>query len=77
MEQVNNHKAIIEELNKSVTSISADIKGLLHQTASLDKALSQLAGNQATLLSMSAGKPQTPNVIGMNSIVVTIKNPLL
>ena len=75
MEQVDNHKAMIEELNKSVISISADIKGLLHQTASLDKALSQLASNQATLLSMSAGKPQTPNVVGMNSIIVKQNDP--
>ena len=33
MEQVDNHKAMIEELNKSVTSISADIKGLLSNFA--------------------------------------------
>ena len=77
MEQVDNHKAMIEELNKSVTSISADIKGLLHQTASLDKALSQLASNQATLLSMSAGKPQVPNIVGMNFFVVTKDPPTL
>ena len=75
MEQVDNHKVMIEELNKSVTSISADIKGLLHQTASLDKALSQLASNQATLLSMSAGNPQGPIVVGMNSIIVAENNP--
>jgi prefoldin subunit 5 len=47
---------MIEELNKSITSTSSEIKGLLHQTTSLDKALSQLANNQATLLSMSARK---------------------
>jgi hypothetical protein len=61
---------MIEELSKSISSISTDIKGLQHQTAGLDKALSKLADNQATLLSMCAGKPHAPPVVGMNSIVV-------
>jgi hypothetical protein len=76
MEQVAGHSTMIEELNKSIASISSDIKGLQIQAASLDKALSKLADNQATLLSMSAGKPQAPPVIGMNSIVITENTPL-
>jgi hypothetical protein len=67
---------MIEELNKSIASISSDIKGLQTQAAGLDKALSKLAYNQATLLSMSAEKPQAPLVIGMNSIVITENSPL-
>jgi hypothetical protein len=67
---------MIEELNKSIASISSDIKGLQTQAAGLDKALSKLADNQATLLSMSAGKPQEPPIIGMNSIVITENTPL-
>ena len=42
-------------MNKSIASISSDIKNLQLQAAGLDKALSKLADNQATLLSMSAG----------------------
>ena len=45
-------------MNKSIASISSDIKNLQLQAAGLDKALSKLDDNQATLLSMSAGKPQ-------------------
>jgi hypothetical protein len=37
----------------------------------LDKALSKLADIQATLLSMSAGKPHASPMVGMNSIVVS------
>ena len=69
-EQVASHTTMIEELNKSISSISSDIKGLQHQAAGLDKALSKLADNQATLLSMSAGKPQGPPMVGMNSITI-------
>jgi prefoldin subunit 5 len=66
---------MIEELNKSIASISSDIKGLQTQAAGLDKAVSKLAGNQATLLSMSAEKPQAPPIIGMKSIVITENTP--
>jgi hypothetical protein len=76
MEQVAGHSNMIEELNKSIASISSNIKGLQTQAAGLDKALSKLADNQATLLSMSAGKPQAPPVISMNSIVITENTPL-
>jgi hypothetical protein len=76
MEQVAGHSTLIEELNKSIASISSDIKVLQTQATGLDKALSKLADNQATLLSMSAGKPQAPHVIGMNSIVITRNTPL-
>jgi hypothetical protein len=34
-----------------------------------------LDDNQATLLSMSAGKPHAPPVVGMNSIVVSESLP--
>jgi hypothetical protein len=61
---------LIEELSKSIYSISSDIEGLQLQTASLDKALSKLANNQATSLSRSAGKPHTSPMVGINSIVV-------
>jgi hypothetical protein len=57
LEQVASHTSMIEELSKSISLISADIRSLQHQSSSLDKALSKLADNQATLLSMSAGKP--------------------
>jgi hypothetical protein len=67
---------MIQELNNSIASISSDIRGLQTQAVGLDKALSKLADNQATLLSMSAGKPQAPPVIGMNSIVITEITPL-
>jgi hypothetical protein len=63
-------------LDKSIASISFAIRGLQTQAAGLDKALSKPADNQATLLSMSAGKPQAPPVIGMNSIVITENIPL-
>jgi hypothetical protein len=44
----------------------------------LDKALSKLVDNQATLLSMSAGKPPGPPAVGMSSIIITeIKPPTL
>jgi uncharacterized protein YhaN len=77
MEQVASNSTMIEELNKSIDSISSDIKGLQTQAASLDKALSKLADNQATfLLSMSVGKPQEPPIIGINSIVITENTPL-
>jgi hypothetical protein len=76
MEQVAGHSTMIEELNKSIASISSDIKGLQTQAAGLDKALSKLVDNQATLLSLSARKPQAPPVIGMNSIVITENTPL-
>jgi uncharacterized coiled-coil protein SlyX len=76
MEQVACHSTTIEELNKSIASISSDIKGLHTQAACLNKALSKLADNQATLLSMSARKPQAPPFIGMNSIVITENTPL-
>jgi hypothetical protein len=76
MEQVAGHSTMIEELNKSIASISFDIKGLQIQAAGLDKARSKLANNQATLLSMSAGKPQAPPIIGMNSIGITENTPL-
>src|SRR5664279_537137 len=75
MEQVASHNTMIQELNKSVASISSDIKGLQLQAAGLDKALSKLADNQATLLSMSAGKPQAPPVVGMNSINIAENVP--
>jgi uncharacterized protein YoxC len=45
---------MIEELSKSIYSISSDIEGLQHQTTGLDKALSKLADNQPALLNMSA-----------------------
>jgi hypothetical protein len=76
MEQVFGHSTMIEELNKSLASISSDIRGLQTQAAGLDKSLSKLADNQATLLSMSVGKPQAPPIIGMNSIVITENTPL-
>jgi hypothetical protein len=41
----------------------------------LDKALSKLTDNQATLLSMSAGKPLGPPAVGMNSIIITDNKP--
>lgn len=75
MEQVASHNAMIHELNKSIASISSDIKGLQLQSSNLDKALSKLADNQATLLSMSAGKPQAQPSVGMNSI--TIAAPII
>lgn len=40
------------------------------QTASFDKILSKLADNQATLLSMTPGKPQASPTVGMNSISI-------
>lgn len=43
----------------------------------MDKALSKPADNQATLLSMSAGKPQGPPAIGMKSINITTSTPSL
>jgi hypothetical protein len=49
---------MVEGLHKPLASISSEINGLKHQAAGLDKALSKLADNQATLLTMSAGKPQ-------------------
>jgi hypothetical protein len=76
MEQVAGHSTMIEELNKSIDSISFDIKGLQTQAAGLEKALSNLADNQVTLLSISAGKPQAPPVIGMNSVVIIKNTPL-
>ena len=76
MEQVSSHNTTIEELNKYVASISSDIKNLQLQAAGLDKALSKLADNQATLLSMSAGKPQAPPVVGLNSINIAENVPL-
>ena len=59
---------MIQELNKSVASISSDIKNIQLQAAGLDKALSKLADNEATLLSISGGKPEAPPMVGMNSI---------
>jgi hypothetical protein len=41
----------------------------------LDKALSKLADNQATLLSMSVGKPHASPMVGMNSIDVSEISP--
>ena len=38
--------------------------------------MSKLADNQATLLSMSAGKPQASPVVGMNSITIADNVPL-
>jgi hypothetical protein len=76
MEQVAGHSTMIEELNKSIASISSNIKGLQTQAAGLDKVLTKLPDNQATLLSMSVGKPQAPPVIGMNSIVINENTPL-
>jgi hypothetical protein len=76
MEQVAGHSTMIEDLNNSIASISFDIKGLQTQAAGLDKALLKLADNQTTLLSMPAGKPQAPPIIGMNSIVITENTPL-
>ena len=76
MEQVASHNTMIQELNKSVTFLSSDIKGLQLQAAGLDKALSKLADNQATLLSMSAGKPQASPVVGMNSVTIADNVPL-
>ena len=69
-EQVANHTSRISELNKSISSISSDIKGLQQQATSLDTTLSKLADNQATLLSMTAGKPQAHPTVGMNSISI-------
>ena len=40
------------------------------QSSNLDKALSKLADNQATLLNMSAGKPQAQPSVGMNAITI-------
>jgi chromosome segregation ATPase len=57
-EQLASHATMIEGLHKPLASISSEINGLKHQAAGLDKALSKLADNQATLLTMSAGKPQ-------------------
>ena len=68
MEQVASHNTMIQEFNNSVASISSDIKNLQLQPIWLDKALLKLADNQATLLSMSAGKPQEQPVVDMNSI---------
>lgn len=45
IEQVASHCIILEEINKSITSISSDIKGLQHQAARLDNTLSKLADN--------------------------------
>ena len=67
---------MIQELNKFVASISSDIKNLQLQAAGLDKAHSKLADNWATLLSMSAGKPQAPPVVGLNSINIAESVPL-
>ena len=75
MEQVASHNTMIQELNKAVTSISSDIKGLQLQAKGLDKALSKLADNQATLLTMSAGKPQAPPVVGVSSINIAENVP--
>ena len=75
MDQIASHNTMIQELNKSVDSISSDIRALQLQTAGLDKALSKLADNQATLLSMSAGKPQAPPTVGMNSINIAESVP--
>jgi hypothetical protein len=41
----------------------------------LDKALSKLADNEATLLSMLAGKPHASPIVGMNSIVISESLP--
>ena len=68
---------MIQELNKSVASISSDIKNLQLQAAGLDKALSKLADNLVTLLSMSAGKPQAPPMVGLNSINIVENVPLI
>ena len=76
MEQVASHNTMIQELNKSIASISSDIKGLQLQAAGLDKALSKLDDNQATLLSMSAGKPQASPVVGLNAITIAENVPL-
>jgi hypothetical protein len=40
-EQVASHTSMIEELSKSIYSISSNTKGLQLQTASLDNALSK------------------------------------
>jgi hypothetical protein len=61
---------MIEELSKSISSISSDIQSLQLQSTGMDKALSKLANNQATLLSMSAVKPHASPMVGTNSIVV-------
>jgi hypothetical protein len=76
-EQVASHTSMIEDLSKSISSISTDIKGLKLQTVGLDKALSKLAYNQATLLSMFVGKPHVPPVVGMKSIVVSESLPTI
>ena len=73
-EQVANHASLIKELQGSITSISNDIRGLQQQAAGIDKALYKLADNQATLLSMTAGKPQGNPTVGMNSI--SVREPL-
>jgi exonuclease VII small subunit len=62
---------MIEELNKSISSISSDIQSLQLQSDGLDKALSKLADNQATLLGMSAGKPHSSHMVGMNSVTIS------
>jgi chromosome segregation ATPase len=70
-EQVASHASMIEELSKSISSIGSDIQSLQLQSTGLDKALSKLAANEATLLSMSAVKPHASPMVGMNSIVVS------
>jgi uncharacterized phage infection (PIP) family protein YhgE len=75
---INNKREIkhLEELHKSLVSLSSEIKGLQHQATGIDKALSKLADNQATLLSMFAAKPQGPPAIGMNAINIAANTPL-
>lgn len=76
MEQVASHNTMIQELNKSVAAISSDIKVLQLQAVRLEKDLSKLADNQATLLSISAGKPHAPSVVGVNYINIYENVPI-
>jgi hypothetical protein len=67
---------MIKELSKLISLISSDIHSLQLQPAGQDKVLSKLADNQATLLSMSVGKPHASPMVGMNSIAVSETFPI-
>jgi hypothetical protein len=65
---------MLEEMNKSIISRGADIKHLQQQTTNIDKVSTKFADNQATLVGMTDGKPQT-TPIGMNSISIKEELP--
>jgi hypothetical protein len=67
---------MIKELSKLISLISSDIHSLQLQPAGLDKVLSKFADNQATLLSMSMGKPHAFPMVGMNSIAPSETFPI-